>query len=166
MAGGALAGGGLQGDPLRVERASPQASAQARPRPRTPPRPAARLQVQSQVRHSGPQASGDVSGSRTVDGKAVVLGGRTLTLWEVATGRQLRTFDTQGGDVQSVVFSPDGRTIASLTDVRLARAFEVVDKVVTLWDVASGQSLRSWPAAARNSLGLAFCGWPQRRADR
>jgi WD40 repeat protein len=36
-----------------------------------------------------------------------------LKLWDVATGREIRTFPVDTGYVTSVAFSPDGRKVVS-----------------------------------------------------
>src|ERR1700694_799209 len=54
---------------------------------------------------------------------------KTIKLWDIASGRELRTF---AGD--SVEFSPDGRTLVVSGSG---------DKTIKLWDVASGRELRT-----------------------
>jgi RNA polymerase sigma factor (sigma-70 family) len=60
-------------------------------------------------------------------------------LWEVATGKLLRRFDA-GAEVEAraVAFSADGKTLAS------------ADKVVRVWDAATGKEQRRLPQATRN----------------
>ncbi|WP_261558378.1 pentapeptide repeat-containing protein, partial [Frankia tisae] len=57
----------------------------------------------------------------------------TARLWEVATGRPLRTLTGHDGSVWSVAFSPDGTLLATAADDRTAR----------LWDAATGRPLRT-----------------------
>jgi len=54
-------------------------------------------------------------------------------LWDVASGREVRTLSGHTDDVNSVAFAPDGRTLASGS----------FDDTIKLWDVASGQLIRS-----------------------
>jgi WD40 repeat protein len=49
----------------------------------------------------------------------------TLKLWDVATGKELRTLTGHTDEVASVVFSPDGRT--ALSGSR--------DMTLKLWDL-------------------------------
>jgi WD40 repeat protein len=54
----------------------------------------------------------------------------TVILWDISTGRGLRTLKHSGG-VNSVAFNPDGNILASGGD----------DGVITLWDVAIGKQI-------------------------
>jgi WD40 repeat protein len=62
------------------------------------------------------------------DGRTVLSGSNdsTLMLWDVATGRRLRTFAGHFAPVYAVAFSPDGRTALSGS----------ADRTLMLWDVA------------------------------
>jgi hypothetical protein len=56
----------------------------------------------------------------------------TVRLWEVGTGRCLRTFQGHMGEVRLVCLSADGRWALS----------ESEDRTIRLWEVATGQCLR------------------------
>jgi len=70
------------------------------------------------------------------DGRSALSGSadRTLKLWDVASGKEIRTFSGDTGSVFSVAFSPDGRSVLSGSD----------DNTLKLWDVASGKEIRSF----------------------
>jgi WD40 repeat protein/uncharacterized caspase-like protein len=81
---------------------------------------------------------GDYGGTTAFspDSRAILSGGKALQLWDVATGKLLRTFEDQSGSIDdSVAFSSDGRAV-------LSGSFE--GKTLKLWDVASGKLLRAW----------------------
>jgi len=69
------------------------------------------------------------------DGRLAVSGSNdgTLKLWDVASGRELRTLTGHGHWVMAVAFFSDGETIASAGG----------DTTVRLWDAASGRELRT-----------------------
>ena len=58
----------------------------------------------------------------------------TIKLWDVASGRELRTLGGHSDAVNSVAFSPDGRILA---------CGGPDDNTIKLWDVASGRELRT-----------------------
>ena len=58
----------------------------------------------------------------------------TLKLWEVATGKEIRTFTGHTGQVKSVDFFPDGRYALSGS----------YDNTLKLWDVSTGKEIRTF----------------------
>src|SRR5439155_5889134 len=70
------------------------------------------------------------------DGKVLVVGGTGLTarLLDTATGKELRVLPLEGKRPWSFVFSPDGQTLAMITDVPPSYG----ERQIVLWDLASG----------------------------
>ena len=70
------------------------------------------------------------------DSKQALTGGDdwTARLWDVATGREIRTFQGHIVKVTSVAFSPDGKQVLTGNGDRAAR----------LWDVTVGKQLRAF----------------------
>jgi WD40 repeat protein len=71
----------------------------------------------------------------TPDGRRAMSGSRqkTLRVWDLETGRCLRTLKGHKDWVWSVAFTPDGRRTVSRTG----------DKALRVWDLETGQCLRS-----------------------
>jgi len=92
--------------------------------------------------------------SRTADGKWVISGqwaplpnsDNTTRLWDVANGKELRTFRGHTLYVRSVVFSPDGKQVLTAS----------ADRTTRLWDVASGNELRAFHGHINPVLSVAF----------
>ncbi len=93
--------------------------------------------------------TGDVlSVAFSPDGRFALSGGsdNTMILWEVATGKELRSFTGHVGFVTSVAFSPDGRFVLSGS----------WDKTLSLWDVATGKELRRFGGHAGRIQSVAL----------
>ncbi len=69
-------------------------------------------------------------------------GDNSIKLWDVNSGRELRTLEGHTWSVLSVAFNPDGKTLASGSG----------DNSVRLWDVATGQQLKSFNASGVRSV--------------
>lgn len=70
------------------------------------------------------------------DGKYAVSGSfdRTLKLWDLVNGREIRTLTGHEGKVSALAVSPDGKSILSGS----------ADKTLKLWEAASGKTLRTF----------------------
>ena len=81
------------------------------------------------------------------DGRYVISGSRdrTVRLWEVATGREVRSFSGHSNRIWSVAFSPDGRHFLSGSG----------DGWVNLWDVSTGQAV-GFPYTPKGVYSVAF----------
>jgi WD40 repeat protein len=72
-------------------------------------------------------------------------GGKSLVLWEAATGKEVWLVKTKEIPVEEIVFSPDGKTVASVGRFR--------DRAIRLWNAQSGKQLREilgFPCLARS----------------
>jgi WD40 repeat protein len=70
----------------------------------------------------------------------------SIQLWDATTGQVTFTLSSQKFWTSALVFSPDGRTLASAS----------WDNTITLWDVATGKALRSLSGLTDISGPLAF----------
>jgi WD40 repeat protein len=70
------------------------------------------------------------------DGRYALSGSwdNTLKLWEVSSGREIRTFQGHSSGVSSIAFSPDGRYALSGSK----------DNTLKLWEVSSGREIRTF----------------------
>lgn len=68
------------------------------------------------------------------DGRLLATGGRErlLRIWDVASERELRTFDIYDGPVKSLAFSPNGQWLATGANDEVAP----IDKNILMWDIS------------------------------
>jgi WD40 repeat protein len=82
------------------------------------------------------------------DGRQIISGSqdRTIKLWDVVTGREIRTFSGHTNSVVSVAFSPDGRQIVSGS----------FDRTIKLWDVVTGREISTFSGHSHLVYSVAF----------
>jgi WD40 repeat protein len=91
----------------------------------------------------------------TADGKLLARAGtdKTVDLWDVASGKKLHTLKGHTVPILKVAFSPDGKTLASITGSWLPN--DVLGEV-KLWDVATGKERVSLQGHPERGSCLAF----------
>ncbi|MCA9947068.1 MAG: hypothetical protein KC449_26490, partial [Anaerolineales bacterium] len=82
------------------------------------------------------------------DGKLLVSASddHTLKLWEVETGRELRTFNGHKNDVNKVLFHPNGEWVISGSS----------DHDIKVWEVATGKLLKTYTIPEYTIMSLAI----------
>jgi WD40 repeat protein len=70
----------------------------------------------------------------------------TVRLWDVASGKDIRTLTGHSEEVKCIVFSPDGKTLASGSG----------DYTVRLWDAASGKEILALTGHSGNVTSVTF----------
>jgi len=73
-------------------------------------------------------------------------GDATMKLWEVSTGREIRTFSGHTGQIAAVTISPDGRYALSGSG----------DATVKLWELSSGREIRTFQGHPYGVRSVAF----------
>ena len=71
---------------------------------------------------------------------------KTLRLWDLATGREIRKFEGHSKEVTSVAFSPDGKTALSGSE----------DDTLRLWDLRSGREISKFEGHSSVVSSVAF----------
>jgi RNA polymerase sigma factor (sigma-70 family) len=91
----------------------------------------------------------------TADGKLLARGGadNAVDLWDVASGKKLHTLTGHTVPIMRLAFSPDGKTLASITGSWLPN--DVLGEV-KLWDVATGKERVSLKGHPNRMLSVAF----------
>jgi WD40 repeat protein len=83
----------------------------------------------------------------SADGTRLAAGDRrTVTVWDMPSGRELYALPAQEDYVPGLAFSPDGRTLATSAE----------DRSVHLWDGLTGAHRTSWRGLSHSIVGLCF----------
>jgi WD40 repeat protein len=82
------------------------------------------------------------------DGRTLASGSedKTIKLWDVETGDELRTITGHSWNVSTVAFSPDGKTLASGS----------WDRTIKLWDAETGKELHTLTGHSDFVISVAF----------
>ncbi|KAB8319929.1 hypothetical protein SD81_014240 [Tolypothrix campylonemoides VB511288] len=82
------------------------------------------------------------------DGKQIASGStdKTIKIWQLSSGQELRTLTGHSDDVYSITFSPDGKQVASGSK----------DKTIKLWQVDTGEEIRTFTEIEQPIYCLAF----------
>ena len=88
------------------------------------------------------------------DGRWLASGGHdgAIKLWEIASGRLLRTLVGHTKGVKSIAISPDGSVLASVSE----------DSSAKLWSPLDGRLLRTMLGFQANTPIMCSRGWPIR----
>jgi WD40 repeat protein len=92
------------------------------------------------------------------DSKTVATGSsdKTIKLWSVETGKELRALKGHAEQVNSVAFSPDGKILASGGSERRGDFNGDRCLIIKLWDVESGQLLKTFQGPSEEVKSVAF----------
>ena len=93
----------------------------------------------------------------TRDGRRAVSASkdRTLKVWDLASGEELRTLEGHSSSVYGIAVTGDGRRAVSASG----------DKTLKVWDLESGQALRTLEGHGREVISLALTGDERRVAS-
>jgi WD40 repeat protein len=100
------------------------------------------------------------SESRETFGLRRVLSDHKVRVWELATGQEVLTLPALKIGPSRLVFSPDGRTLASLYGESYKWGSRSSETTVVLWDLLAGTQLRPLPATEGQNTAISVRGDP------
>jgi WD40 repeat protein len=92
------------------------------------------------------------------DGLAIA-GDQETTLWDLKTGKPIRTFEGHQGNITAICLSPNGQIIASCEGDWVVRPtfHPLKDNTIRLWELATGRPLLTIKGHADNVRSVVFC---------
>src|SRR5207247_9691666 len=83
----------------------------------------------------------------SADAKLLLTGGedKTMRLWDLEAGKEVRRFEGHEGKVRAVAFSADGKQAAS--------GCVLGDANLRVWDVETGKEVSKYPVASTPAQG-------------
>jgi WD40 repeat protein len=115
--------------------------------PLSGPRPATRVPLNEKVKHYLSDEWPQELSPQELQKVAHDSHDSEIKLWDVRTGKELRLIMPHAGEVSSVAFSPDGRTLAS---------WSWEGTTIKLWEVATGRELRTLSLRSGWVMSAAF----------
>lgn len=92
------------------------------------------------------------SATLSCDGKTLALGiHKTIKLWNIVTGNQIKTLKGHENTILSLAFSPDGKTLISGSDIA-NKGYGMI----RVWDVEIGQQIKSFESHAKRIWSVAY----------
>jgi WD40 repeat protein len=89
---------------------------------------------------------------------ASAAGDGTIRVWDFPTGKELLRWSAHAGEISAVDFSPDGRLLATGggSQMLASRLLPEGDRMLRIWDAATGKEVRAMAGHERGVTCLAF----------
>lgn len=100
---------------------------------------------QATITHTLRGPGGPLDVDFSPDGQLLVVGNlnNTIQLWRISEGKIIQTFTGHTDSVNSTIFSPDGRLIASSAGWANNSGSTIKDRSIRIWRVSDGRLLRT-----------------------
>ena len=80
----------------------------------------------------------------------------TIQLWDAHTGQNMKTLKARKWGIGSIVFSPDGRTLASASDYETIHLWDTATGIHALWNAITGKGTKTLKRPKSEISSIAF----------